>query len=66
MQGTQSKFMLSSYLDKIVTSNKTNSNHIITVIYKEKTTTTEDGIVEIKHSLNDNIKYEVSLDYDTN
>lgn len=66
MQGTQSKFMLSSYLDKIVTSNKTNSNHIITVRYNETTTTSEDGIVVIKHSLNDNSKYEVSLDYDAN
>lgn len=66
MQGTQSKFMLSSYLDKIVTSNKTNSNHIITVTYKETTTTIEDDIVRIKHSLSDNSKYEVSLDYDAN
>ena len=66
MQGTQSKFMISSYLDKIITSNKTNSNHIITVTYKEITTTNEDGIVEIKHFLNDNSEYEVSLDYDEN
>lgn len=66
MQGTQSKFMLSSYLDKIVTSNKTNSNHIITVTYSETATTSEDGIVGIKHSLNDNSKYEVSLGYDAN
>ena len=48
MQGTQSKFMLSSYLDKVVTSNKTNNNHIITVTYNETTTTTEDDIVGIK------------------
>ena len=66
MQGTQSKFMLSSYLDKVVTSNKTNSNHIITVTYNETITTSEDGIVGIKHFLNDNSKYEVSLDYDAN
>ena len=66
MQGTQSKFMLSNYLDKIVTNNKTNSNHIITVIYKETTTTTEDDIVAIKHLLDEDSKYEVSLDYGEN
>jgi len=66
MQGTKSKFMLSSYLDKIVTNNKTNSNHKISVVYNEKNTTIEDEIVEIKHSLKENTEYEVSLDYDVN
>ena len=66
MQGTQSKFMLSNYLDDVVSSNKTNSNHVITVTYNETTTSSEDGIVGIKHSLNDNSEYEVSLDYDAN
>ena len=65
MQGTQNKFMISYFLDNVVTSNKTNSNHIITVTYNETTTTSEDGIVGIKNSLNDDSKYEVSLDYDT-
>ena len=63
-QGTNSKFALSSYLDKVVTSNKKNKNHVITVVYRETTTTNEDDIVEIKHILDNTKKYEVSLDYD--
>lgn len=65
MQGTKGTFMLSGYLDDIVTSNKTNKDHIITVIYKETTTTTEEGIVGIKHSLVEDSEYEVSVGYDT-
>ena len=65
MQGTQSKFVLSNYLDEVVTKNKTNSKHTITVTYKETTTSSEDGIVKIKHTLDENAKYEVSLDYDS-
>ena len=65
MQGTQSEFRLSNYLDEVVTKNKTNSKHTITVTYKETTTSLEDGIVKIKHSLDENAKYEVSLDYDS-
>lgn len=63
-QGTNSKFALSSYLDKVVTSNKKNKDHVITVVYRETTTTNEDDIVKIKHMLDNTKKYEVSLDYD--
>ena len=65
MQGTQSKFVLSNYLDEVVTKNKTNSKHSITVIYKEITASSEDDIIRIKHSLNEDNKYEVSVDYDS-
>ena len=64
MQGTKGKYMLSNYLDKIVTSNKTNSAHLITVTYNETTTTEENGIVGIKQSLVDGKNYDVSVDYD--
>ncbi len=64
LQGTQTQFMLSHYLDEIVTSNKTNKEHFITVVYNETSATEENEIVEIKHSLDENKKYEVSLDYD--
>lgn len=50
----------------MVTSNKTNTDHIITIIYKETTTTSEDEIVNIKHSLDEMTEYEISLDYDAN
>ena len=66
MQGTRSKFVLSQDLDKIVTSNKTNKNHLIEVTYNGTTSTAEDDIVSIKHSLIDGKSYEVSVDYDAN
>ena len=64
--GTKSLFMVSSLLDKIVTKNKTERDHIITVVYGDTNTTDPKEIVSIKHSLNDDKKYEVYLDYDSN
>lgn len=64
--GTEYGSSVGNLLDKVVTSNKTNKDHIITVIYKETTTTSEDEIVNIKHSLDKFTEYEVSLDYDAN
>lgn len=64
--GTEYGASVGNLLDKVVTSNKTNKGHIITVIYKEITTTSEDEIVNIKHSLDNFTEYEVSLDYDNN
>ena len=61
--GTEYKLIIESTLDKVVTNNKTNKKHLITVIYKDKETTNPDAIIEIKHSLKDK-KYEVKLDYD--
>lgn len=63
--GTQTKFLLSSLLDKVVTNNKKNSDKYITVIYNDKQTTKPDEIIAIKNSLNDDysVKYEVILDY---
>lgn len=63
MQGTKSQFTLSQYLDKVVTSNKTNKEHLIEVTYNETTSTAEDDIVAIKHLLKDGNNYEVSVDY---
>ena len=62
--GTQSKFFIESLLDNAVTNNKTNKELLVTVIYKDKTTTDPDEIVNIKHSLKDRVKYEIKLDYD--
>ena len=64
--GTEYGSSVGNLLDKVVTSNKTNKDHIITVTYKETTTTSEDEIVNIKHSLDKFTEYEVSLDYDAN
>ena len=62
--GTKSKFFIESLLDNVVTNNKTNKELIVTVTYKDITTTIPDEIINIKHSLKDNTKYEVKLDYD--
>ena len=62
--GTQSKFFIESLLDNAVTNNKTNKDLLVTVIYKDKTTTDPDEIINIKHSLKDRVKYEIKLNYD--
>ena len=62
--GTKSKFLTEPLLDDIVTNNKTNKDMLITLIYKDKETTDPDTIIEIKHSLSNNKKYEIKIDYD--
>ena len=62
--GTQSKFFIESLLDNAVTNNKTNKDLLVTVIYKDTTTTNPDEIINIKHSLKDKTKYEIKLNYD--
>lgn len=64
--GTQSKFFIESLLDNAVTNNKTNKDLLVSVTYKDNTTTNPDEIVNIKHSLIDYTKYEIKLDYDEN
>lgn len=63
--GTQSKFFIETALDIVVTKNKKNEDKLITVVYNEKNTTIPSEIVEIKHNLNNNYKYEISYDYDS-
>lgn len=64
--GTEYGTSVGNLLDKVVTNNKTEKNHIITVIYGDKTTTDPNEIVSIKKSLEKWGEYEVSLDYDDN
>lgn len=64
--GTKRTFFIKSYLDKIVTNNKTEKEHIITVKYLDKETSDPDEIVAIKKSLAENGEYELSMDYDKN
>ena len=64
--GTEYGMSVGNLLDKVVTNNKTEKNHIITVIYGDKTTTDPNEIVSIKKSLEKWGEYEVSLDYDDN
>ena len=62
--GTKSTFFIKGYLDRIVTNNKTEKEHIITVKYLDKETSDSDEIVAIKKSLAENGEYELSMDYD--
>lgn len=61
--GSSYTLFVENLLDKVVTNNKTNKEHILTIIYKDKTTSNPEEIVDIKHSLEDNKEFEVSLDY---
>lgn len=62
--GTKTGFFIEGLLDNIVTNNKTEAQHIITVMYRDINTSNSDDIVDLKHTLEDNQEYEVSLDYD--
>ena len=64
--GKRSGFFIVGTLDDIVTNNKTNKSHIITVVYNDITTTEEKSIKEIRNMLSENKDYDVSLDYDSN
>lgn len=65
ISGKKSSFIISGVLDKIVTNNKTNKNHVITVVYKDMFSTEETKIKEIRDMLDDYEYYDVSLDYDS-
>lgn len=63
--GKTSGFFLTGVLDDIVTSNKTNRSHIITVKYKDKSTTNEKEIKDIRNSIDSRKDYDLSFDYDS-
>ena len=65
ISGKKSSFIISGVLDKIVTNNKTNKNHVITVVYKDISSSEEIKIKEIRDMLDDYEYYDVSLDYDS-
>ena len=64
--GTNYGSQVSSLIDIITTNNKTNTNHILTVVFKNINSTDSDEIRNIKKQLDDWSKYEVILDYDDN
>lgn len=67
--GTSSKTSVGWTLDDVMTNNKTNKEHLIEVIYKDKSYgTTYDEIIKIKSLLKDFdgynlVHYEVSFEY---
>lgn len=64
--GTESGNAVSMLLDKVLTNNKKQSDHIITVTYGNIVTTDENGIISIKKQLDVFTDYEVLADYDEN
>lgn len=64
--GTKYGSQVSRLIDEINTNNKTNSEHIITVVFGDINSTDTDVIRGIKKELGDWTKYEVILDYDEN
>lgn len=63
--GTQSASFVKILLDKVVTNNKKEKDHIITVIYNGQSTNEPSEIVNMKKTLVDRQEYEVSLDYNS-
>ena len=64
MNGQKSTFFINDYLDEIVTNNKKQQEHIITVKYQDKETSNPDEIIAIKKSFDESKQYELSTDYD--
>lgn len=64
--GTERGNSVSRLIDKVITNNKTNDEHIITVVFDNIKSTDSDEIRSIKKSLDDWTEYEVILDYDEN
>lgn len=64
--GTEWGSSVSRLIDKVITNNKTNDKHIITVVFEDINSTDSDEIRSIKKSLEDWTEYEVILDYDEN
>lgn len=63
--GTKSKMGLESRMNDLITSNKTNSEHLIELIFDNISYGTDEAkIKEIKNSLKDDLDYELSFDYD--
>ena len=62
--GTKQKMSIETLLDKVVTNNKKEKEHVITVKYNETVSNKTEDIVKLKHSLEAGKKYEVLLDYD--
>ena len=53
-------------LDDVITNNKKNSEHIITVVFEEISTSDPEKIKNTKKNFDDWTKYEISVDYDEN
>ena len=64
--GTEYGSSVSYLLDEVIKNNKTNEDHLLTVVYKETRTTDPEEIKELKKNFDSFTKYETSIDYDDN
>lgn len=62
--GTKQGTIVSSLLDDVITNNKTNKKHIITVIFGDLNSNDPNKIKDAKRSIETFDDYEISLDYD--
>ena len=62
--GTNSGFFISDTIDNIITNNKINKEHLITLIFEDINTTDPVEIKNAKRKLEESSDYEVSADYD--
>ena len=62
--GTQRGVSISYMLDNVITNNKTNKEHLLTVKYKNIETTNPEEIKNLKKNFDKWTNYEVSLFYD--
>lgn len=53
-------------LDDVITNNKKNQNHVITVVFEDLSTTDPEEIKKAKKNFDEWTKYEISVDYDDN
>ena len=53
-------------LDDVITNNKKNKEHIITVVFEDLSTTDPEEIKKAKKNFDEWTKYEISVDYDDN
>ena len=63
--GTQVGSFVTALLNKVITSNKTETEHIITIIYNETMYVVENEINTLMQGVDKNKEYIVSLDYDS-
>ena len=53
-------------LDDVITNNKKNKNHVLTVVFEDLSTTDTEEIKNAKKNIDEWTKYEISVDYDDN
>jgi len=64
--GTETGSSVGRLIDEVITNNKKDKKHQITIKYKETKTQDSEKMKEIKKQLDDWSKYEVSFEYDEN